>query len=139
MHFRVWLLMLVVIAANVGGNFVLDLGMRHAPPQAGVIQSIFHPVAIAGIAVLICWMLLRMRLMGLADLSFIAPVSAVGYVLTPMAGVAFLHEHVATRGWIGIVLIMLGAALTGFTEGAPAAVPLLDENDKNAAPMVAEP
>jgi drug/metabolite transporter (DMT)-like permease len=116
MRFRVWLLTLVVILANVGGNAILSYAMKRAPATAGVIGSILQPVAILGIAVLIAWMLLRMRLLGLADLSFVVPVTAVGYVLSALAGVFLLHEHVPLRGWIGTVVIMIGATLTGLTE-----------------------
>jgi drug/metabolite transporter (DMT)-like permease len=119
MRLRVWLLTLVVILANVGGNAILGYAMKQAPATAGVIGSILQPVAMLGIAVLIAWMLLRMRLLGLADLSFVVPVTAVGYVLSALAGVILLHEHVPLRGWIGTVIIMAGATLTGLTEHSP--------------------
>jgi drug/metabolite transporter (DMT)-like permease len=116
MRLRVWLLTLVVVLANVGGNAILGYAMKQAPATAGVIGSIVQPVAMLGIVVLIAWMLLRMRLLGLADLSFVVPVTAIGYVLSAMAGVFLLHEHVPLRGWIGTVIIMAGATLTGLTE-----------------------
>ena len=119
MRLRVWLLTLVVVVANVGGNAILGYAMQRAPVTAGVIGSILQPVAMAGIVVLIAWMLLRMRLLGLADLSFVVPVTAVGYVLSALAGVFLLHEHVPLRGWIGTVIIMAGATLTGLTENKP--------------------
>jgi len=119
MRLRVWLLTLVVVVANVGGNAILGYAMKQAPATAGVIGSILQPVAMVGIAVLIAWMLLRMRLLGLADLSFVVPVTAVGYVLTALAGVLLLHEHVPVRGWIGTVIIMAGATLTGLTGHKP--------------------
>ncbi len=118
MRLRVWLLTFVVILANVGGNAILGYAMKQAPATAGVIGSILQPVAMLGIAVLIAWMLLRMRLLGLADLSFVVPVTAVGYVLSALAGVFLLHEQVPLRGWIGTVIIMAGATLTGLTEHA---------------------
>jgi drug/metabolite transporter (DMT)-like permease len=92
--------------------------MKHAPASAGVIGSILQPVAILGIVILTTWMLLRMRLLGLADLSFVVPVTAVGYVLSALAGVFLLNEHVPVRGWIGTVIIMIGATLAGLTEHA---------------------
>jgi drug/metabolite transporter (DMT)-like permease len=116
MKFRVWLLTGVVVLANVGGNAILGYAMKQAPASAGVIGSILQPVAILGIVVLTTWMLLRMRLLGLADLSFVVPVTACGYVLSALAGVFFLHEQVPARGWIGTVIIMVGATLTGLTE-----------------------
>ena len=116
MRLRVWLLTVVVVLANVGGNSILGYAMQHAPATVGVIGSILQPVAIVGIVVLTAWMLLRMRLLGLADLSFVVPVTAIGYVLSALAGVLLLHEHVPLRGWIGTVIIMAGATLTGLTE-----------------------
>lgn len=116
MKLRIWLLTCVVILANVGGNVILKQAMLYAPPEAGPIVSILQPVALLGIVVLTTWMLLRIWLLGMADLSFVVPVSAVGYVLSALAGAFFFHERVPVRGWIGTVVIMLGAALTGLTE-----------------------
>ena len=132
MRFRVWLLTLVVVLANVGGNAILGYAMKQAPATVGVIGSILQPVAMLGIVVLIAWMLLRMRLLGLADLSFVVPVTAIGYVLSALAGVFLLHDHVPLRGWIGTVIIMAGATLTGLTEHAdkPRATPAHSGKDR---------
>jgi len=116
MKLKVWLLTAVVIVANVAGNAILKAAMLRVPPDAGPIMSILQPVAMLGIAVLTAWMLLRMYLLGLADLSFVIPVTAVGYVLSALAGVWFFAERVPGKGWLGTVLIMVGAALTGVTE-----------------------
>ena len=132
---RLWLLTAIVVFANVAGNVIIKQAMLNAPPAAGVIASILQPVAILGIAVLSAWMLLRMWLLGMADLSFVVPVSAVGYVLSAFAGVYFFQERVPARGWIGTVLIMLGAALTGLTEhNSPPTVPSSKPQSETAVP-----
>jgi drug/metabolite transporter (DMT)-like permease len=123
MRLRVWLLTAVVVLANVGGNAIVGLAMKHTPAGSSIVASILQPVAILGIAVLTAWMLLRMRLLGLADLSFVVPVSAFGYVLSALAGVVLLHERVPLRGWIGTAVIMAGATLTGLTPHAAEANP----------------
>lgn len=112
------LLLAVVILSNVAGNFVLALGMKSAPPGAGPVAALWHPMVIAGIALLICWTLLRMKLLGLADLSYVLPVTAVGYVLNALAGAVFLHEQVSAQRWAGTLLIVAGAALTARTAAA---------------------
>jgi uncharacterized membrane protein len=61
----------------------------------------------------ILWLLFRMKLLSLADLSFVLPVTAVGYVLTTVLGRIFLHEEVSTERWIAVALIFLGTALVG--------------------------
>lgn len=134
MRLRVWLLTFVVVLTNVGGNAILGYAMQQALPSAGVIGSILQPVAMIGIVVLTIWMLLRMRLLGMADLSFVVPVSAFGYVLSALAGVLLLHEHVPVRGWIGTVIIMAGAILTGLTEHETKADVLVAANPTEVVP-----
>jgi drug/metabolite transporter (DMT)-like permease len=43
-----------------------------------------------------------------ADLSFVLPATAFGYVLNVAAGYYFLGETVSTRRWAGAVIITLG-------------------------------
>jgi len=109
------LLLVAVILSNVAGNFVLTLGMKNAPPGAGPVSALLHPLVIAGIALLIGWTLMRIKLLGLADLSYVLPVTAVGYVLNAIAGAVFLHEQVSPQRWAGTLLIVAGAALTART------------------------
>ncbi len=141
MKLRLWLLTAIVVLANVGGNVIIKQAMLYAPPEASIIASILQPVAILGIMVLTAWMLLRMWLLGMADLSFVVPVSAVGYVLSALAGVFFFQERVPARGWIGTVVIMLGAALTGLTEhNTPPSAPSESSDPRpQAAPLPSRP
>lgn len=113
------LLLAAVILSNVAGNFILTLGMKSAPPEAGPVAALWHPLVAAGIILLICWTLLRMKLLGIADLSFVLPVTAVGYVLNAVAGAALLHEQVSPQRWAGTLLIVAGAALTARTAASP--------------------
>ena len=60
---------------------------------------------------LIVWQLSRMALLSWADLSYVLPVTSVGYVLVALIGKVLLHEAITGRRWAGIVLIMAGVAL----------------------------
>ncbi len=104
-----------VIALNAAGNFALSVGMKRAAAGAGPVPALLEPAAIAGIFLLIAWMLLRLRLLQIADLSFVLPITAVGYILNAAMGAAFLGEHVSLTRWAGAVLITGGAALTSLT------------------------
>ena len=115
MRNRTFLLLAVVIVSNVAGNFLLSLGMKAAPEGAGPVTALLHPAAIGGIAMLIAWTLLRMKLLGMADLSFVLPITAVGYALNVAAGAVLLGEHVSAARWAGALLIAAGAALTSLT------------------------
>ncbi len=74
-----------------------------------------EPAVAAGVLLLIFSLLTRMALLSLADLSFVLPVTAIGYVLAVFIGKYFLNETVSTQRWIGTVLICIGAALVSST------------------------
>jgi uncharacterized membrane protein len=112
------LLTVAVVVSNVLGNFALGWGMKHAPATAGPVLSLLEPFVLLGIALLIAWTLLRLRLLALADLSYVLPITAVGYVLNAVMGAAFLHESVSAQRWAGTLLIVAGAALTSLTPHA---------------------
>jgi drug/metabolite transporter (DMT)-like permease len=50
------------------------------------------------------------------EVSFIWPLTALGFVFTTVAARFVLHEHVPLVRWGGVVLIMLGAALITYSE-----------------------
>ena len=109
------LLAAVVVVANVAGNFALGWGMKHAPASATPISALWEPFVMVGIVLLIVWTLLRIKLLELADLSYVLPITAVGYVFNAIMGALFLHEQVSMQRWAGTLLIVAGAALTATT------------------------
>jgi uncharacterized membrane protein len=111
-----------VVVLNAAGNFALAVGMKRTAAGAGPVLALLEPAAMGGIVLLIAWMLLRLRLLQIADLSFVLPLTAVGYILNAAMGAAFLGEHVSLARWAGAALITGGAALTSITpaEGAGA-------------------
>jgi drug/metabolite transporter (DMT)-like permease len=63
-----------------------------------------------------------MALLSWADLSYVMPVTAIGYVLTAFAGRFFLGEPVSFLRWTGIVLITSGVYLVGRTAPATSTI-----------------
>jgi uncharacterized membrane protein len=112
------LLTAAVVVSNVAGNYALSWGMKHAPANAGPIVSLFEPWVIAGIVLLISWTLMRIQLLGKADLSYVLPITAIGYVLNAAIAAALLNEQVSAQRWAGTLLIVAGAGLTAFTPPA---------------------
>lgn len=109
-----------VVVLNAAGNFALSAGMKRAGAATGAVPALLEPAALGGVLLLIAWMLLRLRLLRIADLSFVLPVTAVGYILNAAMGAAFLGEQVSLARWAGAVLITGGAALTSMTPAAGA-------------------
>lgn len=115
---RTWLLALAVILANVLGNFSLSWGMKHGPAvlgPLGLLKALLSPWVLLGITLLVLWLLTRLTLLSWADLTFVLPVTAVGYVLTALMGRYFLGETVSWQRWAGTLLIMAGTILVGTT------------------------
>ncbi len=55
-------------------------------------------------------------LMKHGDVSFVWPMTALGFVLTTLAARYLLHEQVSELRWFGVLLIVAGAAVITYTE-----------------------
>lgn len=74
-----------------------------------------NPFVAAGISLLVLALLTRLALLSLADLSFVLPLTATGYILSAFLGKVFLNEHVTPTQWLGTLLIFFGVVLVGST------------------------
>jgi drug/metabolite transporter (DMT)-like permease len=111
---------ILVVLSSVCGNFSLSRGMRQVGNLAtfsplSYIQAVFNPWVALGISLLILWLLTHMALLSWADLSYVLPVTSIGYVLVALAGKLFLHETISHWRWAGILCIMGGVALVART------------------------
>jgi drug/metabolite transporter (DMT)-like permease len=114
------LLTVIVVTSNVLGNFCLSLGLKRAAISLaffplGYIEALFHPWVAVGVTLLILWLLSRMALLSWADLSYVLPVTAVGYLFTAIIGKFFLFEQVSWQRWAGTFLIMAGVGMVSST------------------------
>src|SRR5438552_17490206 len=115
------LLTIFVVLTNYLGNFSMSWGMKHQNADLGFspwayIRLIFSPWVLLGTTLLILWLLSRMTLLGWADLSYVLPVTAIGYVLTAILGKYFLGEEISYQGWAGTAFIVAGIVLVGMTQ-----------------------
>jgi uncharacterized membrane protein len=118
--FRTYLLLALFIGLRAFGNLSLALGTKRFPEAlsnhpAAYLAAMIDPLAAAGILMLILSIFARMAIFSVADLSFVLPVTAVGYVLAALLGHAILAERVSVERWIGTVLIFAGAAIVTST------------------------
>jgi uncharacterized membrane protein len=120
LDFKTKALTAFVVLANVLGNFAMSWGMKHRPAALAdsplvYIQTIFSPWVLVGTALLIVWLLSRMMLLSWADLSYVLPVTSIGYVLTAILGKYFFGEQITWQRWLGTGAIMIGMILVGMT------------------------
>jgi drug/metabolite transporter (DMT)-like permease len=117
---RTYSLLGIFVLLRAFGNLSLAWGTKHFPETLAAnplsyLRAMLSPLVTMGIALLILAMLLRMAILGVADLSFVLPLTAVGYVFAALLGKFILHEDVTPARWAGTALIFIGVALVGST------------------------
>ncbi len=117
---KTFTVLLLFIALKQVGNLAMAWGMTHLATDASdtplaFIRSVLNPYVLLGVGALIVALLVRIVLLSLSDLSFVLPVTAIGYVLSAFLGKIVLHEEVSSIRWLGTLLIFAGAALTSST------------------------
>jgi drug/metabolite transporter (DMT)-like permease len=115
--------LIIAIAAQALGDVFLTKGMKAivSPETSGggfsesllqvshiAFQTMQSPMVWGGTLLLIVFFVLYSAALSWADLSFVLPATAFGYVLNVAAGYYFLGELVSTRRWAGAVIITLG-------------------------------
>ncbi len=144
-HLKTRILTAIVVLANALGNLAMTWGLRQRGTALGdsaldYIRVLFQPWVAMGICLLILWMFSRMALLSWADLSYVLPVTAIGYVLNAAFGRMFLGEHISAWRWAGTLLIMAGIALVGSTSvrttGPPPQAPASDSKVPEKEPEV---
>src|SRR5260370_39440496 len=118
LHLKTVVVTLVVILANVIGNFSLTWGMRKTGPGVfdsplGYITALFDPWVALGVCLLLLWMLSQMALLSWADLSYVLPVTAAGFVPAAVAGRLFLQTRISVARGSRVALLTTGVWLAG--------------------------
>ena len=120
LHLKTRVFTTIVVLTQVLGNSFLSRGMQSIGEMVSLsplpyIRALFNPWVALGTSLLIVWLLSTMALLSWADLSYVLPVTSIGYVLAALVGRFVMHEMVSIAHWSGILLIMIGVALVGGT------------------------
>jgi drug/metabolite transporter (DMT)-like permease len=78
--------------------------------------ALFDPWVAVGTVFLIAFFACYLSALSWADLTYVLPATALGYVFMALLSVFFLHEHVSVWRWAGILLI---TAAVGFVANQP--------------------
>jgi drug/metabolite transporter (DMT)-like permease len=87
-----------------------------------------NPYVMAGILLLLTFIVLNMTALSWADLTYVLPATSMGYVLLALSARFILHEQVSLMRWLGIVLISGGV---GFIAGSPALTSPAHQDEKS--------
>jgi len=116
----------LIVLAGTGGELCVSRAMK----QIGEVHD-FRPSAIVRVilrAVRVKWLWIGIGLMTVGffsllailsfeNVSFVVPVSALGYVAGALGGRFFLGERVNWRRWAGILLVCAGVTLVVIGKG----------------------
>ena len=109
--------LILAMLAQAGGDVCLSQGMRGLGGTLQLAEREMISLILGGLVSPTIW--LGMGLLGVffglyaaalswADLSFVLPATAFGYVINVASGYYFLHEAVTPARWAGSLLICLG-------------------------------
>lgn len=120
---RAYRLLLLTLLLRPFGNLALALGMRQFPRPLAFdplpyLQALLNPLVALGILMLILAVFTRLALLSVADLSFVLPMTAAGYIISVVLGKFFLGEDVGSSRWLGTFLVFAGVALVSSTARA---------------------
>jgi drug/metabolite transporter (DMT)-like permease len=111
----------VMLTAAVG-----DTLLSHGMSQVGTVDlrhlgllftAMKNLWVVAGILCLIGFFASYLTALSWADLTFVLPSTAFGYVVVAFLSHFWLHEQIPLSRWAGILLIVLGV---GFVQNGPA-------------------
>ena len=125
-------LIAIMLTASVGDS-LLARGMAQMGPMdihhlgRLLLHAPFNPFVAGGIAA-------YTTALSWADLTFVMPATAFGYVVIALLGRFWLHEHLSVTRCIGIALIVCAV---GFVAGGPSRTehPQLDAIDAGLGPL----
>jgi drug/metabolite transporter (DMT)-like permease len=117
---RYLILLAVMLTASVGDT-LLSHGMTQVGPVSlhhlGLLfVALKNPWVITGILCLLGFFASYLTALSWADLTFVLPSTAFGYVVVALLSRFWLHEHISVYRWLGIVLIVCGV---GFVANGP--------------------
>ena len=111
----------IAVLCQAAGNTILSKGMKEfvtastAQGDAGLPWMVLHligsPSICLGTLFLTVFFVLFSAALSWEDLSFVVPITSMGYVVSLLFAHHFLQETVSTTRWLGTVVISLGVLL----------------------------
>jgi drug/metabolite transporter (DMT)-like permease len=122
---KLLLILMVGLVFESAGVVLLKKGMTEVGEVkqvnrheiARVIKAgLTNPQIILGVFFEALFFVCLLILMSRSDISFLWPLTGLSFVFATLAAMWFLHEQVSSVRWLGVVLIMIGAALISYSE-----------------------
>jgi len=122
---RLLSILLVGLTFESTGVVLLKKGMTHIGEMNGVTvgeilrvakAGATNPQILLGIFFEALFFLCLLILMSKSDISFLWPLTGLSFVFATFAAIWFLNERVSVIRWIGVILIVIGAAFISYSQ-----------------------
>jgi drug/metabolite transporter (DMT)-like permease len=122
---KVILILLLALVFEAVGVVFLSAGLKEiGEPQSArpaelvrvVRQGAVNPKLLLGVLLESIFFLFLLVLLKRNDVSLIWPLTSLGFVLTALSAKFILHEHLSPARWVGVALIVIGAALVSWSQ-----------------------
>jgi drug/metabolite transporter (DMT)-like permease len=115
------MVLLAVMLTAAVGDTLLSHGMTQVGPVSVghlglLLTAMRSPWVVAGILCLLGFFASYLTALSWADLTFVLPSTAFGYVVVALLSRFWLHEAISVYRWAGILLIVCGV---GFVANGP--------------------
>lgn len=108
-------LLRTLVVAGALGLLLLASGQLSWPQLETLPRASLSALVLSGLATGASW-LCYFQALQLGPVSRVAPLDKLSVVLVAVFGVAVLGEQLSARGWIGVLLMTLGAALVAWPD-----------------------
>lgn len=124
---KLLLILLVGLTFESTGVVLLKKGMTHIGDMNGITAGEMfrvckagatNPQILLGIFFEALFFLCLLILMSKSDISFLWPLTGLSFVFATFAAIWFLDERVSMVRWVGVVLIVIGAAFISYSQQA---------------------
>ncbi|HEV2436911.1 MAG TPA: EamA family transporter [Verrucomicrobiae bacterium] len=124
---KLLLILLVGLTFESTGVVLLKKGMTHIGDMNGITAGEIvrvcragatNPQILLGIFFEALFFLCLLILMSKSDISFLWPLTGLSFVFATFAAIWFLDERVSMVRWVGVVLIVIGAAFISYSQQA---------------------
>jgi drug/metabolite transporter (DMT)-like permease len=124
---KLLLILLVGLVFESTGVILLKKGMEeigdlHGYAAAEIFRvvkaGVVNPQILLGVFFEALFFACLLVLMAKSDISFLWPLTALSFVFATFAAIWFLGESVSWIRWVGVILIMIGAAFISYSQHA---------------------
>lgn len=108
-----YFLIFINIVLLVSGQTLWKIGIAGKDLKGiqGVIMAMFSPWVIAGIVLYVIATVVWIYLLSRMPLSLLYPLQSLAYIAAVFVAIFVFKEHVSPIRWIGVAVILVGAAL----------------------------